>query len=61
MKNVSEESREKWLPCFQPELVSSEESGDEDGGEDIIIWRVYYKTTCLEKRKGHYPFHDTST
>ena len=37
------------------------ESGDEDGGEDIIIWRVYYKTTCLEKQKGHYPFHDTST
>ena len=61
MKNVSEESREKWLPCFQPELVSSEESGDEDGDEDgefvvrPLVWRSERVTTLFMTldRKHH--------
>ena len=55
MKNVS---REKWLPCFQPELVSSEESGDEDGDEDgefvvrPLVWRSESKHQRMRSIKN---------
>lgn len=33
---ISEEIKEKFLPCLVPDLISSEESGEEDEGQFIV-------------------------
>ena len=33
---MSEEVKEKFLPCLVPDLISSEESGEEDEGQFIV-------------------------
>ena len=36
------EAKEKWMPCLTPELMSSEESGEDDDGEFTVrplLWR----------------------
>ena len=33
---LSEEAKQKWMPCLTPDLISSEESVDEDEGQFLV-------------------------
>ena len=52
--------KEKWLPCLVPEIISSEESGEEDVGQCVVRplpWRSEKVTNLfaiLDHKHGKY-------
>ena len=62
---ATEESKKKWLPCFQAELMSSEESCGEDESEDgqfvirPLVWRSEKVTTLFTTLDEKYHKHQS--